>query len=239
LAVARIEARHTRTDKWLDRRWSESGVGLEVGLLRDERETGAPRSGATLAVSDGTFAYKPLDISLRLDVLRLGWSCLGVTPALRWIDWTLRLHYGDDAAAGTSFFSDSDPIYAAGLDLDAAPWRGGSVRLAWIGAGARVHADHRGFVGYDQYDLSLAQELWRRWRLEAQAVYDERFEKSLPYAGAWLAYAWPLRVGEFSARVGFVEQLDALAATTGRHREDPVSTLSLGVAWERRSPVER
>ena len=58
----------------------------------------------------------------------------------------------------------------------------------------------------------------------------ERFEKALCYWGIWVARAWRMRVGEFSVRLGFVEQLDAFAAP---EREDPISTVSVGFAWDR------
>jgi hypothetical protein len=235
LAVARIEAMHVRTDKWVDRRWWESGAGVELGLLRVQPERPGRPTGATLIVGNGTFAYHPLEVTTRLDVLRLGWSRLGVTPALRWYDWSLRIHYGDDRQARGTFFSGSDPNYLFGLDLDARPWEGAVLRAAWAGMGARVHAASRALASYDHFVLRFGQRLVSGWGVEAQAVFDERFEKSLAYAGAWLAHGWPMRIGEFSARVGFVEQLDALAATAPlpQRREDPVSTVSFGVAWTR------
>lgn len=235
LAVARIEEMHVRTDKWVDRRWWESGAGLELGLLRVQPERPGRPTGATLILGNGTFAYHPLEVTTRLDVLRIGWDRLGVTPALRWFDWNLRIHYGDDRQAGGTFFSGSDPSYLFGLDVDARPWNGANLRAAWAGMGARVHAASRALVSYDHYVVRFDQRLLSGWWVETQAVFDERFEKSLAYAGAWLAHGWRMRIGEFSARLGFVEQLDALAATAPlpQRREDPVSTISFGFAWTR------
>lgn len=233
LAVARFEKIHERSDKWLDRRWWETSFGVEIGILRQEPERGRP-TGATLVIGNGSPAYHPFEITTRLDFARFGGARLGIRPALRWYDWSIRVHYGDDREGRTSFVNQADPIYLLGLDLDAAPWPGARLDFQWAGAGARVHAGHRALVGYDHYDLRFAQRLAGRTRLEAQAVYDERFQKSLAYAGGWIAYAWPLRLGEFSARLGFVEQLDAFAATAARRpREDHVSTLSVGFAWQR------
>jgi hypothetical protein len=232
LAVACLEVLHVRTDKWLAERWWEMQGGLELGLLRVHPASPGHRpSGATLVLGNGSPAYYPLEIGIRLDVFRLGTERFGVAPALRWYDWDIRVHYGD-AEASTSFISDANPVYLLGLDLDAAPWRGAVLHLKYAGAGARVHAADRQLISYDQYDLRLDQQLAVNWWLEFQAVYDERFEKSLCYAGGWLAHGWPLRLGTFSIRLGFVEQLDAFAvARSGR--EEPVSTISLGLLWER------
>lgn len=233
LAVARLEKIHQRSDKWMDRRWWETQFGVEIGILRVQPERGRP-TGATLVIGNGSPAYHPFEITTRLDVARFGSERIGIRPALRWYDWDIRVHYGDDREARASFLNQSDPIYLLGLDLDATPWPGARIDLQWAGAGARVHAGHRALVGYDHYDLRFEQRLTGRSRLEAQAVYDERFEKSLAYAGGWVAYGWPLRLGEFSLRLGFVEQLDAFAATAVRRpREDHVSTVSVGFAWQR------
>lgn len=230
LAVARIERLHERSDKWVDRRWWESQIGIDLGLLRVQPERRGKRTGATLSISSGTPSYHALDISTVLDFVRLGNDRIGVTPALRWLDWSIRVHYGDDAHAAISFVNDSEPVFTLGANLDAEPWTGGLLRLKYAGFGARVHAPHRKLVSYDQFDLRVDQRLWPKWGLEGQAVYDERFEKSLVYYGIWLARAWRMRVGEFSVRLGFVEQLDAFAAPAV---EDPISTVSIGFAWDR------
>lgn len=231
-AVATLERIHERSDKWVDRRWWESQGGFEVGLLRVQPPRPGRPSGATLQCSNGTPAYHALDISTRLDFARLGNDRLSVTPALRWYDWSIRVHYGDDPHTAISFVNLADPIYVLGGDLDAAPWPGGALRLKYVGFGARVHGTTRKLVSFDQFDLRLAQRLWPKWGVEAQAVYDERFEIALSYYGAWLARAWRMRIGEFSMRLGFVEQHAAFAAVR-RGREDPISTISLGFAWDR------
>lgn len=230
LAVARIERLYERSDKWVDRRWWESQLGVELGILRVQPERPGHRTGATLSISNGSPAYHALDISTVLDFVRLGNDRFSVTPALRWLDWSIRIHYGDDAHAPVSFVNDSEPVFTLGANLEAQPWTGGLVRLNYAGFGARVHAPNRKLVSYDQFDLRIDQRLWPKWGLEGQAVYDERFEKALCYYGVWLARAWRMRLGEFSVRLGFVEQLDAFAAPK---REDPISTVSIGFAWER------
>jgi hypothetical protein len=238
LAVARLEELHQRSDKWVDRRWWESQGGFELGLLRVTPERAGRRTGATLRVANGTPAHHPLEITTRLDLFRLGVERFGVTPALRWYDWDIRAHYGDDREADVSFLNQSDPSYLIGLDLDARPWPGAWLALEYAGLGSRVHAAHRNLISYDHYDLRIEQKLVPRVRVEAQAVYDERFKKSLAYAGAWLTYVWPLRLGEFAASLGFVQQLDANAATATlarQRREDPISTISFGFAWRRAS----
>ena len=53
LAVARIERLYERSDKWVDRRWWESQLGIDLGLLRVQPERPAKRTGATLSVSNG------------------------------------------------------------------------------------------------------------------------------------------------------------------------------------------
>ena len=195
-------------------------------------EVAGDPTGATLSISNGTPAYHALDISTRLDFLRLGNERIGVTPALRWYDWDVRVHYGEDRETNTSFINRADPVYLVGADLDAVPWNGGLVRLKYAGAGTRVHAEQRHIKSFDQYDLRFDQNLAPRWRLELQGVYDERFEKSLCYYGAWVAYGWRLRLGEFAVHLGYVGQLDAFAAAR-LGREDPVSTVSLAFTWER------
>jgi hypothetical protein len=232
LSVARFEELHERSDKWLDRSWWEVAGGVEIGILRVSPERPEKHTGATLAISNGTPAYHALDISTRLDLFRLGVARIGITPALRLYDWDVRVHYGTDAHAPISFINDSDPVYLIGADLDAVPWDGGLIRLAYAGFGARVHAAHRNVISYDQYNLRLDQNLWPRWRFELQGVYDERFEKSLCYYGGWIAYGWRMRMGEFAIHLGYVEQLDAFAAAR-YGREDPISTVSLGFSWER------
>jgi hypothetical protein len=188
-------------------------------------------------VGNGTWAYAPFEITTRLDFIRLGWESFGITPSVRWYDWEMHMHYGDDFKANVSVFSDAEPIYLFGLDLDARPLDGTLIRIKWAGVGTQVHADDREVLGYDHYDLRIDQRLGGRWWLEGQAVYDERFKKSLPYGGAWIAYGWPLRAGVFSVRVGYVNQLDALAATTGRRTEDRVDTFSYGFWWNRQPRV--
>jgi hypothetical protein len=233
LAVARFEELHVRLDKWAEERWWEFQGGLELGILRVQPERpGSRQSGATLAIANGSPAYHPLDISIRLDLFRLGIERAGVTPALRWYDWDVRFHYGDDPEASTSLVNGADPVYLLGLDLDAAPWCGSRWRLRYAGIGARVHAADRELESYDQYDLRIDQRFTPRTWIELQAVYDERFEKSLCDAGGWLAHGWPLGLGMFSLQLGFVEQLDAFAATTSG-REEFVGTVSLGLRWER------
>jgi len=236
LAVARLEELHERSDKWVDRRWWESQGGFELGLLRVTPERPGRRTGATLRIANGSPAHHPLEITTRLDLFRLGGERFGVTPALRWYDWDIRAHYGDDREADLSFVNRSDPSYLLGLDFDARPWPGGWLAFEYAGMGSRVHAAHRNLISYDHYDLRFEQKLIPRVRVEAQAVYDERFKKSLAYAGAWVAYVWPMRLGEFAASLGFVEQLDANLATAPlarQRREDLISTISLGFAWRR------
>jgi hypothetical protein len=233
LAVARLEVLHVRTDKWLAERWWEMQGDLELGLLRVEPAKQRHRpSGATLVFGNGSPAYHPLEVSVRFDTFRFGTENFGVAPAVRWYDWDIRVHYGQDPEASISFMNDANPVYLLGLDLDATPWRGGAVRLKYAGVGAQVHAADRKLISYDQYDLRFDQRLVAAWWLEFEAVYDERFEKSLCYAGGWLAHGWPLKLGTFSIRLGFVEQLDAFAAARAG-REDPVGTVSLGLRWER------
>lgn len=232
LAVARFEELHERSDKWVDARWWESSVGLELGILRVQPERPGRPTGATLSVSNGSPAYHALDISTRLDLFRLGNRRIGITPALRWYDWDIRIHYGDDRETRTSFVNRSLPLYLLGLDLDAAPWDGATMRLRYAGTGARVHAAQRHLVSYDQYDLRFDQNLAPRWRVELQAVYDERFEKSLCYYGLWIAHGWRMLLGEFSIRGGYVEQLAANQATI-QNIEDPIGTVSVGFTWER------
>lgn len=234
LSVVRMEKLYERSDKWADRRWWEAQGGIELGLLRPTPDPthGRPK-GAMLRIAGGTPAHQPFEITTRLDLFRLGVARFGITPALRWYDWHVRLHYGDDREAATSFVNKSDPVYLFGLDLDARPWRGAWLQLEYAGMGARVHAAHRDLESYDHFDLQFEQALAGRVRLELQGVYDERFEKSLAYAGGWLAYAWPMKLGEFVTSLGYVHQLDALAATTGRRREDLISTVSLGLTWRR------
>lgn len=236
LAVARIEELRQRSDKWVDRRWYETQGGVELGLLRVTPERPGRRTGATLRIANGTPAHHPFEITTRLDLFRLGVERFGVTPALRWYDWDIRAHYGDDAEADISFVNRSDPSYLLGLDFDARPWPGAWLVLEYAGMGSRVHAAHRNLISYDHYDLRFEQKLIPRVRVEVQAVYDERFKKSLAYAGAWIAYVWPMRLGEFATSLGFVEQLDANLATAPLARkraEDPISTVSLGFAWRR------
>ncbi len=233
LAVARLEELDVRLDKWAEKRWWEAQGGLELGLLRVQPERGGHRpSGAALVLGDGTPAYRAFEISLRLDLFRIGPGRFGITPALRWYDWDMEVHYGDDPEAATSFLNNANPVYLLGLDLDAAPWHGGRVQVKYAGVGARVHAVDRELISYDQYDLRFDQRFTRNWWLQIQGVYDERFHKSLCYAGGWIARGWPLRIGVFSLSLGFVEQLDAFAATR-EGREDPVSTISLGFEWRR------
>jgi hypothetical protein len=234
LAVARLEKLYERSDKWVDRRWWEAQGGIELGILRvtPERASGR-RSGAMMRIAGGTPAHQPFEITTRLDLFRLGTERIGITPALRWYDWYVRLHYGDDREALTSFINRSDPVYLFGLDLDAKPWNGAWLQLEYAGIGSRVHAAHRDLESYDHFDLQFEQRLAGRLRLELQAIYDERFEKSVPYLGGWLAYAWPMRLGEFVTSLGYVNQLDALQATTGRRREDLISTISMGLTWRR------
>jgi hypothetical protein len=232
LAVARFEELHVRLDKWLEERWWENMGGIELGILRVQPESPEKHSGATLIVGNGTPAYHPFEISTRFDFVRVGVPRIGITPALRWYDWSIRVHYGDDPLTRVSFVSNGDPVYLLGADLDAVPWRGSLVRLKYAGLGTRVHADHRPFSSYDQYDLRFDQNLWPHWRLEGQAVYDERFEKSLCYYGGWFAHGWRMLLGEFVIHMGFVRQLDAFAATRLR-RENWVNTVSLGFSWER------
>ena len=232
LAVARLEEMHVRLDKWTSERWWESMGGLELGILRVQPESPDKHSGATLVIGNGTPAYHPFEITTKLDFLRLGNRRIGITPALRWYDWSIRIHYGEDAHTEISFVNNADPVYLLGADLDAVPWTGSLVRLKYAGLGTRVHADHRPFSSYDQYDLRFDQDLWPHWRLEFQGVYDERFEKSLCYYGGWIAHAWRMLLGECVLHMGFVRQLDAFAATR-LHREDWVNTISVGFSWER------
>lgn len=232
MAVAQLEELHERSDKWIDRRWWEAQGGFELGILRVQPARPGDPSGATLAVSNGTPAYHALDITTRLDFLRLGNERIGVTPSLRWYDWFIRVHYGQDQETNISFVNRSDPVFLLGADLDAKPWDGGLVRLKYAGFGGRVHAARRPATSYDQFDLRFDQNLWPSWRLELQGVYDERFEKSVCYYGAWIAHGWRMLLGEFAVHLGFVEQLDAFAAAR-LGREDPVSTISVGFTWER------
>lgn len=234
LAIARLEKLYQRSDKWVDRRWWEAQGGIELGILRVTPErTSGRRSGAMMRIANGTPAHQPFEITTRLDLFRLGTERIGITPALRWYDWDVRLHYGEDREAVTSFVNRSDPVYLFGLDLDARPWRGAWLQLEYAGVGARVHAAHRDVESYDHFDLQFDQSLGGHFRLELQGVYDERFEKALAYAGGWLAYAWPMKLGEFVTSLGYVNQLDARGATTGRRYEDPISTVSLGFTWRR------
>jgi hypothetical protein len=175
----------------------------------------------------------PFEITTRLDLFRLGTDRIGITPALRWYDWFLQFHYGDDREAPVSLMNSSDPVFLLGLDLDVHPWRNGWLTLEYAGVGSRVHAAHRPVTSYDHYLLRFEQGLARHWRLELEGVYDERFEKSLAYSGGWLAYVWPMKVGEFALSLGYVVQLDALKATTGRREEDFIHTVSLGLTWRR------
>jgi hypothetical protein len=234
LAVARIEKLYERSDKWVDQRWWEAQAGIELGILRvtPERTSGRP-SGAMLRIAGGTPAHMPFEITTRLDLFRLGNDRIGITPALRWYDWYLQFHWGDDRESEVALANSSDPVFLFGLDLDAHPWRRAWLTLEYAGVGARVHASHRPVTSYDHYLFRFEQGLSRHWRVEAEAVYDERFKKSLAYAGGWLAYVWPMKVGEFALSLGFVEQLDALKATTGRREEDFISTVSIGVMWRR------
>ncbi len=234
LAVARLEELFERSDKWVDRQWWESQGGIELGILRVTPERTGHRTGATLRIANGTPSYQPLEITTRLDLFRIGVERFGITPALRWYDWGIRAHYGDDRDARATFLNRADPNYLIGFDVDARPWSGAWARLEYAGFGSRVHAAHRQLISYDHYDVRFDQRLVPRLHLELQAVYDERFKKSLAYSGAWLAYVWPLRLGEFSMSLGFVEELDALAASSPtRSREDLISTVSLGFAWRR------
>ncbi len=232
LAVARFEELHERSDKWVDRSWWEGQGGFELGILRVSPERPDRHTGVTLAISNGTPAYHALDISTRLDLFRLGTSRIGITPALRWYDWDVRVHYGTDSRTATSFINNADPVYLIGAELDAVPWNRGLLRVGYAGFGARIHAAHRNVISYDQYNARLDQNLWPHWRLELQGVYDERFDKSLCYYGVWVAHGWRMLLGEFSMRLGFVEQLDAFAAAR-LGREDPISTVSVGFSWER------
>ena len=165
-------------------------------------------------------------------MIRLGVSRFNITPALRWYDWSVRVHYGEDKDTNISFINRSDPVFLAGLDLRAEPWNGALLRVQYAGFGARVHSTRRQVSSYDQYDARFDQNLWPHWRMELQGVYDERFEHSLCYYGGWLAYGWPMRVGEFLLRVGYVEQLDALLVAN-KAKEDPIGTVSIGFLWER------
>jgi hypothetical protein len=232
MAVAQLEEFHVRLDKWVSERWWENMGGVEIGILRVQPANPDKRTGATLILSNGTPAYHPFEITTRLDFIRLGNRRFGITPALRWYDWSIRVHYGEDFLTSVSLVSNADPVYLLGADLDAVPWKGSLVRLKYAGMGTRVHADHRPFSSYDQFDLRVDQDLWPHWRLEFQGVYDERFEKSLCYYGGWFAHAWRMLLGEFVVHMGFVRQLDAFAATRLR-REDWVKTISVGVSWER------
>ncbi len=236
LSVARLEEMYERSDKWVDRRWWESQGGFELGLLRVTPERPGRRTGATLRVRNGTPAHMPLEITTKLDLFRLGVERFGVTPALRWYDWEIRAHYGEDREAVTTFVNRSYPHYMVGVDIDARPWSGAWLALEYAGVGAQVHAAHRDVISYDHYDLRFEQKIVPRVRVEVQAVYDERFKKSLAYAGAWLAYVWPMKLGEFATSLGFVEQLDANLATAPlarQRREDPISCISIGFAWRR------
>lgn len=234
LSIARIEKMYVRPDKWVDDQWWESQGGIELGLLRvtPDRTHGRP-SGAMLRIAGGTPAHMPFEITTRFDLFRLGTDRIGITPALRWYDWNIRLHYGDDREAPVSFVNKSDPVYLLGLDLDIHPWSGNWVKLEYAGVGSRVHAAERIVKSYDHFDLQIEQRIAGQWRLELQAIYDERFEKSVPYAGGWIAYAWPMKLGEFITSVGYVNQLDALGATTGTRYEDLISTVSFGFTWRR------
>ena len=241
LAVAQLEEIYERSDKWVDDTWWEAQGGAELGILRVSPQRPGEYSGAMLRIASGTPAHMPFEITLRLDVIRLGVERFGVTPALRWYDWDIRVHYGDDREADISFVNRSDPAYMLGLDLDARPWSGAWMGLEYAGVGTRVHAAHREVISYDHYDFRFEQRIVPRVRFEAQAVYDERFKKSLAYAGGWFAYVWPMRLGEFAVSLGFVEQLDANLATTPIARlraEDLISTISLGFKW-RRTPRYR
>jgi len=236
LAAVRLEEVHERSDKWVDRTWWEVQGGVELGLFRVTPERPGRHTGATLRIANGTPAYHPFEVTIRLDLFRLGVERFGVTPSLRWFDWDIRAHYGDDRQADISFLNRSDPSYMFGLDLDARPWSGAWMTLMYAGVGARVHAAHREVISYDLYDFRFEQKIVHHVRFEAQAVYDERFKKSLAYAGGWVAYVWPMRLGEFAASLGFVEQLDANLATAPIARqqaEDLISTISLGFAWRR------
>ena len=236
LSAVRLEEVHERSDKWLDRTWWEVQGGVELGLFRTTPDRPGRHTGAQLRIANGTPAYHPLEITLRLDLFRLGVERFGVTPAFRWFDWEIQTHYGDDRGSNISFINRSDPNYMLGLDLDARPWSGAWMTLVYAGVGARVHAAHREVISYDHYDFRFEQKIVHNVRFEAQAVYDERFKKSLAYAGGWVAYVWPMRLGEFAASLGFVEQLDANLATApnpSQQAEDLISTISLGFAWRR------
>lgn len=121
LAVARLERLYERSDKWVDRQWWESQAGIELGILRVTPERPGHRSGATLRIADGTPSYQPFEITTRLDLFRVGVERLGITPALRWYDWGIRAHYGDDRDARTTFVNRADPNYLIGFDADAQP----------------------------------------------------------------------------------------------------------------------
>lgn len=236
LAVARLEEMHVRSDKWVDRRWWESQIGFELGLLRITPERPGRHTGATLQVANGTPAYHPFEITTRLDLFRLGVERFGVTPALRYYDWDLRVHYGEDREAVITLANRAYPSYMLGLDIDARPWSGAWLGLEYAGVGAQVHAAHRDVISYDHYDLRFEQKIVPRVRVEAQVVYDERFKKSLAYVGAWGAYVWPMKLGEFAISLGYVEQLDANLATAvlaTQSGEDLISTISLGFTWRR------
>jgi hypothetical protein len=69
--------------------------------------------------------------------------------------------------------------------------------------------------------------------LQAQAVYDERFDKALAYAGGWVAYGWPLRVGTFSIGLGYVNQLEPPARTVERRTHTATARFAWSRAWMR------
>ena len=227
-AVARIEAMEVGTDKYIEERWWESDAGFRIGLLRTVPPGRRP-DGITLSAYGGTQVWRAFAVSLRPDILRVGNDRVGVTPAVRWYDWNLRLRFGADPGAHVSLLNDAVPVALLGLDLDAKPWCGARLALTYAGLGTFVHAAHRPLIGYDQYDLRLEQELYRNWKLWGQAVYDERLEKALVYGGAGVAYGWPLRVGVFTVGAGYINQIEPPGGTAERR----IHTGAIRFAWTR------